>query len=378
MMIGQASHITEARDHSVGRYADIVLAKQEKCFAKSDEAVMQFLRTVIKDILSERRVRADIERRVRSGSGHQACKQSQQHCGDCEADYGTQLINAAVELASTDERLVNKIISQSTSTWLNVIARGARDNAGSMDAATAKFVRRQILTETIIREVVSEVRSKHQDQQTKKSKDGFLFALPQTLKEKFSDQVGRFEEATSRIPPFVMSDIMNKGNGVVPEFASDLNNVWRELERIDAMGLLEPGLSNSYAAWWTTLGTLSENRPPYNATASVCENLSYIPFELNAKHKGLMVQVVDNFQLMLLESDKGHIDFPSTVDSVKFFCLVPFTQTHNTPIQVNVSDETINVSPGSLLIVDAKKCKLSLPKSSSKRFIVSVYLTGPS
>ena len=90
-----------------------------------------------------------------------------------------------------------------------------------------------------------------------------------------------------------------------------------------------------------------------------------------------MVQVVDNFQLLLLSEEKGSIDFP-TADGVKFLCVVPLTETDDITVPACISgQESLNISRGSLLIVDPKKRKLSFPISQFKRFIVSVYLTGP-
>ena len=377
-MIGKTQEFQDDGLDSGQISARNVLAKTERCLSSTDQEVLGFVGFVIRGILSENRVRADIERRIRSGSGHQACRQSHEHSESCQIVYGTELIKRCVEVTSTDSRSINEIISKASSTWLNVIARGERDNAGPMDAATAKFIRRQILTETIVRTVVSQIQDEHMNHQARKSKDGFLFALPQTLKEKFSNETDRFEELISRIPPVIMSDIMNKGYGLIPDFTTDVSLCWRELERIDAMGLFGSAPSGSHATWWTTIETLAQNKPPYTATASVCENLSYIPFELNAKHKGLMVQVVENFQLMLLESDKSFVDFPTSFEGLKFLCLVPFTQAPDIDVSVRILDETVSVPCGSLLIVDAKKCKISIGKSSFKRFIVSVYLTGPS
>ena len=340
-------------------------------FDHSDSAVLRFLAFVIGDILKEKKTRSDIEGRVRVGSSGLSCRHSHDHTSHCSQDYTTDLIRGVIDDVPTNHPFLINVVSKSVVTWCNVLSRGERDQAGSMDTATASFVRRQIMTETIVREIVSEVRDRHLRNQKNSSNDGFLFALPQTLREKLSEKGDSFfEQAMSQLP---MLEIMSDGYGIVAEFLGDTGAAWKELERIDALGLFEPLPQDNRAVWWTTPETLARNRPPYTCVASVCDKLSYIPFELNSKKKELMVQIVDNFQLSVVSKGEAKI---CPYEGVKFICFVLISE--NTEYVSLANHAPLRVRSGSLVVVDTRKIPaIDFPKSEKKRFILSVFLTGP-
>jgi hypothetical protein len=353
-----------------------VLDLAEARLGHSDSAVLRFISFVVADILKETKIRADIDGRVRVGSSGLSCSHNHEHTSGCTHDYTSSLVGEVIDEIPTNHPFLIKIVTKSTVTWSNVLARGERDQAESMDSTTAKFVRRQILTETIVREIVSEVRDRHMRNQKNSSNDGFLFALPQTLREKLSDQEGLFENAISQIPTGVMGNIMTIGYGVVNGFVDDLPGAYKELERMDALGLFEPLPQDNRAVWWTKTETLTRNRPPYKSIASVCERLSYIPFELNSKKKELMVQIVENFQLSVISKDKESQIEP--YQGVKFICFTIITGS-NEQLYVSFPNQSpIPVSRGTLVVVDMKKHgQINFPQNNEKRFILSMYLTGP-
>jgi len=274
------------------------------------------------------------------------------------------------------ELIAVEVIEKSSRTFSNVLARGRAEGAASMDAQSAKYIRRQIWTESIIQAVVQQVRKMNSAGVEEKSKDGFLFAIPQTLRRMIQgtdegEDSRKFDDAVNQIPPSVMASVMS-GKGKISNFffqfsTADWESVWTEMIRLDAVGRFDGGMC------WVSI-----DKPPIclnPALELICRKISYIPFELNMKNSSLKLQVIQFFQFSIFrDNDMG----PGVARGGRYACIVPILQKADDEILGICDKEEIRMHRGDLLLVDTERICYSIKTSDSKQFVLSAFISGPS
>ena len=323
------------------------------------EPAVQFLVASAREVLDDPKVRADIDKRLRSGSG--IAKPAA--CCDCASSTPVSLLDQLIrETVSSSglEKIVVNAVKSATVTRINVIKRGQQEGQVAMDRTTDAFIRRQIWTESLVKEIVSSVQKQYAVEQSKISKDGSLFALS-------SSACGDLQ-----IPAVNMGELMSRGITVIPNFHKTTDLLWHQLERMDALAVFDPvvGTRTDLVHWSTVAGLSGDLK-------ELCDKISKLPFELNFKNKSLMLQVCQYIQISLFKPNHGKQDMH--VDSVnngrKFTVIFPVSLS-GTVLQTK-DKAVVKTSPGDLVILDSIKCEYMCPITESKRFHVSAFFTGP-
>jgi hypothetical protein len=346
------------------REAEEVLSSSDSsnCLSSANKAVIKFLVASASEILQEPIVQADLDKRLRAGSGipRHACS------GSCSHERGgepvsllDQLIKENVTPLGLEEIVVNAL-KCATRTRSNVIEKGKQDLP--MDATTDAFIRRKIWTESLVREIVINVKTRYSQLQSNAAKDGFLFAIPSTGGDR-----------SEQITPIQMGELMETGITVISKFFTcPPQSLYNELERLDALGVFDSHASDASRTdlvYWSTLSGLS------NDLKRLCEQISQLPFELNMKNKALLLQVCQYFQINLFKPNIGRQNMHA--DKARFTVVFPVGFKKGSSILKLKSGLTPNVSPGDLIIIDASKWEYMCPASDKDRFHVSAFLTGP-
>ena len=330
----------------------------------NQESVSDFIVLAIKEILSDHQVRADIEKRVKSGSGY-AC--NSHPCGGSECSHHAPksildgLIQESLDEISVDTGIV--VIRKASKTYQNVLERGRAAGDSKMDSATDAFVRRKIFSETISRESIAIIQSKFKSIFSKNSKDGFLFALS--------------GESLTFIPPDSMRDLMMVGHCVISltesSIASSLVPALAELKRLSSLMVFDPVENRSEKVYWLNRSEPGPEKSKLSHVLKICEFMSRIPFELNQKNKQLMLQIIQYFQLVELK-DTGigfHLD-----SGRKITIIVPIAEDGNEP-WIRFRDGSEVTDRNAIVLIDSNKCEYECPVSYKPRYHITGYLTGP-
>ena len=313
------------------------------------EITESFVRSVILEILSDHSVLEDIDKRVRSGSGvarigsHHKCADGCSHANhdmddllrthtNHDVDDLTRLIGQITREISI--HVMQKIVERATDSFSSVLARGKAAGAPALDSNTSGFLRRKILTQSIVQTIVIEVGIEYSKLAKNAAKNGQFFAIFSSLPEE-----KRFQ-CENLIQPIHMSALMNEGVANVFNFAPILiiKDLQKELERIDALGNFDNNV------FWTSFF----EPKIYPQMSILSEQIRLIPFALNFFDKQLFLQQVGHFQISKNEP---------IVRECKIACIY---------------------SPGRpLLLIDP--CKhANLPHGDYGKFQISAFLTGPS
>ena len=383
----QPRSFTESMSNSVIPWREAVALLDEPikdgCH-HSTPSVVSFLIASFKHLLEDPKVRSDLDNRLRSGSGapkhlHHQCSHHAGH--DCDhKDFLTQLIDSATSDTGLEELSV-AVVTKATKTYHAVLARGKAEGQTPMDRSTDAFVRRQIWTEALVREIVSVVQKRHVEVQSAQSNEGTLFALPQNLRDPAdSEVIGRM---LSQVPPGSMAELMATGLTVVKGFSTGSSTaILSELARMDALSVFEQVVADptrTDQVHWTTVGKLTT----YPALRSLCERMSYIPFDLNGKKKSLLLQICQNFQISIFQPGIGQQGMHSDTRSNgrKFTCIVPIHTSVAgclTPVVRTKEGRDVVCTSSDLIIIDGSRIEYECPPSPVKRFHVTAFLTGPS
>lgn len=347
-------------------------------FSESDATVVRFLVASASEILKDLSVVADIDKRLRSGSGISRSATQKHVCssGSCPHNesepisFLDQLIKETVSNFGLGE-IVVKAVKDATKTRLNVIDRGRKSGEKPMDRSTDAYIRRTIWTESLVREIVSSVHKKYAEAQSKMAKEGFLFAIPSL--EMLQADSRKFE----RISSDQMCQLMVEGITVVSDFFKADQEMLSELDRLDALAVFDEitvDRSRTDAVYWSTLQGLGTG-----PLRDVCERISFLPFELNMKNKSLMLQTCQYFQISMFQAQRGkqemHVD--NRNNGRKISCIFPITFESNVPVLMTKSGKQIFYVPGDLILLDSHNCEYMCPISKKKRFQISAFFTGP-
>ena len=347
--------------------------------SKSDVDVKNFIIAALLEVAEDTKVRTDIDRRLRSGSG----LEKHSHCCNEKCEDSISLLLQSVLSPGSLGEMGNTIIQKASEMYERVLERGRSEGEASMDAKTDSFIRRQILTETFIRECVKEVSRLHQEEAQTRSQEGFMFATPQALERKFSDDPDMLSMVLNQIPSDKMGDFVKNGIVVIPNFFSAKSNILKELDRMDASASFEPVLSDqnsrSDLVKWVTIPR--EDDSSYLGKLALL--LSYVPFELNSKKRDLLLQVVQHCQVSLFEGQhkgKHQLHCDNQMNGRKITAIVPITPPNYPKGEpVIVAENGYQVYPSvnlDLVLIDSKT-RYQCPPCDVKRFHLSVFLTGP-
>ena len=326
--------------------------------ASSFENQLDFLVASGHEILADPKVRADLDRRLRTGSGmakasHSCCHKN--HHRGCSDPLSLLIEEAVRDLAS----IMPQVIRRAAISFGNVIQRGQAAGAAPMDASTAGFVRRQILTESLVRELTERVGKLHALEKQAQAREGGLFAFGKAPDEGM-DQLGSDR----------MAEFMHQGFTKIERFASPTNLLLDELERLDALTLFEV-TSRGDAIHWTTIERLEKGA---GSLARLAQQLAWIPHELNFRNKSLLLQVVQNFQIRKVAPNVP--PWCMNVDS-KLGCVVPLFKGLETVKFKTADGSEIECSSGDLLILSDPpqvECRVS---ATFKRYYLNAFVTGP-
>lgn len=340
--------------------AEILLSLNEPLAC---ESAVAFLVASAKEVLDDPKVRTDIDKRLRSGSG---IPKPSSFC-DCASSTPVSLLDQLIResLSSSGlERVVVNAVKSATITRTNVIKRGQQEGQETMDRTTDAFIRRKIWTESLVKEVVSSVQKQYSTEQSKIAKDGSLFALS-------SSAFGELQ-----IPSVNMGELMSEGITVIPDFHKITDLLWHQLERLDALAVFDPivGGTRTDLVYWSTVEGLS------GELKELCEKIARLPYELNFKNKSLMLQVCQYFQISLFRPNHGqqdmHVDSANNGRKFTAIFSVSLSKNHDSVLQTK-DRAVVQTAPGDLVILDSVNCEYMCPINESKRFHISAFFTGP-
>lgn len=382
MMVPSSFADSLAHKNVPWREAERVMDKSGK-LSKSDPEVQEFLVASCLEILSEPSVMSDIDKRLRTGSGitksGHGCLSGCRHSCD-HTDFLTNLIR---EVTSSESLagMTQEICSKAASTYTKVLARGRADGQRSIDVSTAGYIRRQILRETIVRECVFAVQGKHAKQQADQSKEGIFFALAKVLEEKFLDDPEALRSALDQISSTCMAELMREGMSVVSGFPVSHESLMRELTRMDALAMFQPATRDSKGRSDQVCWVQQDDRrlTQFPELANLLKHMSYLPYELNAKNKDLLLQVNHHYMISKLESVSAidlHKDFHD--NGRKISAIVPIVADQCTVLRTREGREvSVNAKNIPVILLDAQRCEYECPQSAKRRFHVVSYMTGP-
>lgn len=343
-------------------------------FSKTSEEVSEFLVAAMQEVISDQSVKADIEKRIKSGSGFDhKCNSGCSHSHSSKSVVD-ELIADSMSSESLS-LLAHSVIAKATMTYQNVLAKGKQAGDTSMDSATDAFIRRRIFIETIVRELVLDVQSKFKKIFSSNARDGFLFALAP------SDR--KFDS----IPSSAMAQLMTVGycviNNQLVANSERINDLLHELKRLSKLFLFDavPGRTDK-VYWLNSANPPAMEKHRMKSLLDLCGTLCEIPYELNQKNKQLMVQVVQFFQISEFDPNSSYQGFHSDghASGRKITVIVPLVDSTDSVVAVSIKNgPEIRASRthAPVIFLNSNTVEYECPESSFHRYHVSAFLTGP-
>ncbi|CAD7958027.1 unnamed protein product [Amoebophrya sp. A120] len=356
--------------------------------------------------------------------------------GLSETDEPARLLKENTTGAALFEMLP-AIVEKTASTFANVLKKAHAPGPNRMpalDADTAKQIRKDILKETVLREILSRVFTAHNEQQKAFAQDAGLLATPngyhgdwnpdlnaltaETIQElmtkgyAFQDDFlprseprnrdttnsaslssGRTRSGPGAAQSAFKSSASGQSEYVKNLWKIDCEKVFKELETLDfEVGMFQAVIQQQQVGLrsdricFSSLDSLNRMRHPMLRKLYQC--LISLPFELNKKCN-LLLQGTGTFQLGVYHANgafyKKHLDggYRERDNGRKITCI--FYPNDNDVSALRVHDpktgETKDILPkaGRLVLLQARDVPHEvLPNvSKKKRFAVSMYLNGP-
>ena len=331
--------------------AAVIASLEPSLLAKTDDRVLKFLVASIGEILADQSLVGDIHRRIKTGAG-----------------VGSSLDHLITEAMGPEslEKICISVFNKASRTFENVVERGRSGGDPPMDSSTASYIRRQVLTESIVREIVISVKNRVGEMHAKNAKDGFLFAFAPTA------------SGPDIVSPADMGHLMTHGYCVI-KYDLDVTKIVTELIRLEALMMFDTPSGRDDAVLWIDSANPGPEKDRMKALLTLCERLQQIPFELNRLKKDLMLQVIQHFQVSCL--DKGQ-RIPMRSDGRKLTAIVPLATMSSASIEVvrlSSGQSIFPSSKGQLILIDSSKVQYECPTDAqlNRRFYVFSYLTGP-
>lgn len=315
--------------------------------SKSSEEISSFLAAAMKEHLSESGVMLDLNKRIKSGSGAAA----------------NALLDPMIASATSDGglRAIARTVVEKASAMFENLANKGKQAGEQMDANTASYLRRKIFSETLVREIVKNVKDEYTKLRSKNAKDGFIFAFGP-------------EDSEPLIDAETMGSLMSKGHCTVPLLKNEVrtSDILKELKRLEALMLFEkvPGTDQSVS--WVDMTNPGREKDRMQSLLNLCSLMSRIPFELNGKKKDLMLQIAQFFQLsygpICMRSDAKN-------NGRKITVIVPIVERDVVAVRLKEGTE-ITATPKrmEMIIINSSLTEYECPGS---HFNVISFLTGP-
>jgi len=363
--------------------------------------------------------RMDLERRLRMGAGAEDGAKPHSHGhGDHghghghghghskeKQDRATRLIEYWTK-ADQLRDMVPGVMEKTNNILEGVKAKGQKDGM-VMDAESEKHVRKDILKEALIREVVFRVQRDNAEEQGNRSTDGGILATP-----------AGFQGSLENLTPATIKSLMERGFGLEDDWLDSkvVGKLYKEMELLEFDGKFIE-ISNERMRGtrtdkllWRTLDQFDREKQP--GLCALSKKMMSIPFELNKKCS-LLLQVSAHFQLAVYSADHAHCskhldggygdrDNGRKISAIFYVTDPSRDESHGgalrmykrhknpyeleklTPEEAKATedatdevDEDLVPKPGRLVLLRSRDMPHEVLENRRKRFAVSLYLFGP-
>jgi len=262
-----------------------------------DERMLDVMANVMNETLDDNAAiaRHDLERRVRTGTGcddaaPHACGMPAEEGASDDGDVATRLIREHTKLSSLRD-MVPTVMEQVQSMFARIKAKGEADKM-KMDGETEAQVRKDILKEVLIRQILKNINAANSKAHAAGSVEGGLLATP----------AGYTDGALDSLTGDCIRSLMERGYGVLDGFMGGtvVEDVFRETELLDFEGKFAEVQQQRMVGtrtdkvYFLTPEELDREKQP--GLSALFKKLISIPFELNKKCN-LCLQATGSFQL---------------------------------------------------------------------------------
>jgi len=302
-----------------GGFLDKQITREAACKTKTtapglkewDEDTLETTVKVLEEILNEnnRMARNDLERRLRTGTGvrefrGRCCGAPDTPLPGEEEDVAARVLRANTRPSALRD-MVAPVMEKTAEIFGRVKEKGRNDGL-LMDAETECKVIRDIVKESLIREVLRVINSDNSGEHASGSHDAGLLATPQGY---FGGDLDSFSADTIR-------GLMERGYGFEDDFVEDkvLTNIQSELDLLDYDGKLVEVQQQKMTGYrtdrilWLNYDGLDREKQP--GLVALFKKMISIPFELNKKCS-LYLQASASFQVACYPSKgyyRRHVD----------------------------------------------------------------------